>query len=100
MKYIVKGRSTGNKVWMGEADSPLEALSSALRFIGEPDDVARFFVVQPIVLATSVTNKAIEWVAEQDHKEVGIESLTDAIINYAEAQGLHLDWTGYHVWPE
>lgn len=94
MKYIVKGQSTGKKVWMGEADSPSDALSKALRFMGEPDESARYFVVQPIVLATSIQEKVLEWAEEQD-EDLGVESLTDALIQFAEKQNLHLDWTGF-----
>lgn len=84
MKYIVKGRATKKIIWMGEADSPLDAMSKALRFIGEPDDVSRYFIVQPIVLATSILEKDLE--TEEIDRE--------ALARFAEDENIHLDWTG------
>lgn len=86
MRCIVKGKSTKKKIWMGEADSLLDAMSKALRFIGEPDDAARYFIVQPIVLATSILEKDLEWTEEEDRQM--------ALARFAEAKNVHLDWTG------
>lgn len=84
MRCIVKGKSTKKKIWMGEADSLLDAMSKALRFIGEPDDAARYFIVQPIVLATSILEKDLE--TEEIDRE--------ALARFAEDENIHLDWTG------
>ena len=93
MKYIVVGKSSEEMIWMGEADSPEEAVKTALAFTKCLASSARLFKALPIVGAKDIQEKALEWANGQPD----IETPVEAIFGYAKEIQVHVDWTNYQT---